>query len=52
MLKEIIDLLNNEVDSYVVVQINELISLNLNTTFKFCLPETFSRYQLRPEQVL
>ena len=25
--------LNNDVDSYVVVQINQLIGLNLNTTF-------------------
>ena len=25
--------------------------LNLNTTFKFRLPETFSRYQPRPQPV-
>ena len=40
---------NNGVDLYVVVQINELIGLNLNTTFKFRLPETFSRYQPSPQ---
>ena len=45
-------LYNNDVDSYVVVQINELIGLNLNTTFKFCLPEMFLRYQPRPQPVL
>ena len=33
----------NDVESYVVVQINELIGLILNTTFKFHLPEMFSR---------
>ena len=40
----------NDVDSCVVVQINELI--NLNTSFKFRLLETFSRYQPRPRLVL
>ena len=34
--------INTDVDSYVVVEINELICLNPNTTFKFCLPETYS----------
>ena len=29
-----------------------LIGLNLNTTFKFRLPETFSRYQPRPQPFL
>ena len=30
----------------------ELIGLNLNTTFKFCVPETFLQYQLCPQPVL
>ena len=32
--------------------INELIGLNFNTTLKFRLPETFLRYQPRPQPVL
>ena len=32
---------NTDVDSNVMVEINDLICLNLKTTFKFCLPETY-----------
>ena len=41
----------NDVDSYVVVKSMKYIGLDLNTTFKFRLPETFSRYQPRPQPV-
>ena len=32
-----------------ITKIYELIGLNLDTTFTFRLPETFSQYQLRPQ---
>ena len=40
------------IDSYVVVQINESIGLNLNISWKFRLPETFSRYHPCPQPIL
>ena len=35
--------LNNDVDSYIVVQINELICLNLNPTLEF--PVQWAKFQ-------
>ena len=44
--------MTNDVDSHVVVHINEYIGLNFNTTSKRCLMEMFLGYQPHPQPLL